>query len=142
MQVIDGHTFYAWCRDSQGARRRVDTALVGRQPEGTWLLVFMGVAREVLDAGSAALMNDALQALSMVMAGETEVDHLFPDLVGREPPLPDHLQHLVEMQGEGREAGDVGAGLAREQGRSHAQSRGRPAASAPSVATDGDDEPC
>jgi len=100
MQVIDGHSLYAWCRDSQGERRRVDTALVGRQPEGAWLLVFMGTAREVLDADSAAMMNDALQALSMVMAGETEVDHLFPDLVGREPPLPEHLRHLIETPGE------------------------------------------
>jgi len=105
MQVTDGHSLYAWCCDSQGARRRVDTALVGRQPEGTWLLVFMGVAREVLDAGSAALMNDALEALSRVMAGETEVDHLFPDLAGREPPLPEHLRHLVETPGAGRETG-------------------------------------
>ena len=100
MQVIDGHSFYAWCRDSQGQRRRVDTALLGRQAEGTWLLVFMGVAREVLDADSAARMRDALEALSRVMAGETEVDHLFPDLVGREPPLPEHLCHLVDPQGK------------------------------------------
>jgi hydrogenase expression/formation protein HypC len=98
MQVIDGHTFYAWCRDSQGERRRIDTALLGRQAEGNWLLVFMGVAREVLDADNAAMMSDALEALSRVMAGETEVDDLFPDLVGREPPLPEHLRHLVDTQ--------------------------------------------
>ena len=101
MQVIDGHSLYAWCCDSQGARRRVDTAMVGRQPEGAWLLVFMGVAREVLDADSAAMMSDALEALSRVMAGETEVDHLFPDLAGREPPLPEHLRHLIGTPDKG-----------------------------------------
>jgi len=96
MQVQESHTYFAICADANGQPQRIDTALVGQQPAGTWLLVFLGAAREVLDADTAASMGDALDALSAVMAGETHVDHLFPDLVDREPKLPEHLRHLVK----------------------------------------------
>ena len=96
MQIIESREYFSICRDSSGASQRVDTALTGQQPVGTWLLVFLGAAREVLDPDTAASMGDALDALSAVMAGETNVDHLFADLVDREPPLPEHLRHLVK----------------------------------------------
>lgn len=98
MRVVESHLHYAICEDAQGQRQRVDTALLGQAPVDAWLLVFLGNARERLDADSAATLNNALDALTAVMAGETDVDHLFPDLVGREPPLPEHLQPLVDRQ--------------------------------------------
>jgi len=94
MRVIESHPYYAICDDDQGQSQRVDTALLGQQAVGAWLLVFLGNAREVLDADSATALRNALQALTAVAAGETNVDHLFADLVGREPPLPDHLKPL------------------------------------------------
>lgn len=96
MQIAESHEHFALCRNAAGELQRVDTALVGQQPTGTWLLVFLGAAREVLDAETAATMDAALDALSAVMAGNTNVDHLFTDLVDREPPLPEHLRHLVK----------------------------------------------
>lgn len=87
---------YAWCtRD--GYSERVDMSLVGVQPEGAWVLVFLGSAREVLDAERAAQIDNALQALEAVSKGES-VDAFFADLIDREPPLPDFLKpsHSVE----------------------------------------------
>lgn len=81
MQVIEAGEFSALCR-GHGRSERVDLALVGPQPEGTWLLVFLGAAREVLTAEDAGLIASALEALSAVARGETHLDHLFPDLTG------------------------------------------------------------
>lgn len=91
MQVIEGHDFHAICADGE-QRQRVDTTLVGRTQPGSWLLVFLGAAREVLDAETALLMRDAVAALGQVMAGNHQVEHLFADLVDREPELPAHLR--------------------------------------------------
>jgi hypothetical protein len=54
--------------------------------------VFLDAAREVITARDAAKIGDALKALALVMQGETSVDHLFADLIGREPELPEHLK--------------------------------------------------
>jgi hydrogenase-1 operon protein HyaF/hydrogenase expression/formation protein HypC len=35
-----------------------------------------------------------------VMQGETLVDHLFADLVGREPELPAHLKNMLPKPSE------------------------------------------
>ena len=66
MQVIEAGEFSALCRGSTGTEQ-VDLILVGPQPEGSWLLVFLGTA---------------LEALSAVARGETDVDQFFPDLTG------------------------------------------------------------
>lgn len=84
MQVIEAGEFSALCR-GQDRVERVDLALVGSQPEGTWLLVFLGAAREVLTPEDADLIASALEALSAIARGETNVDHLFPDLAGDHP---------------------------------------------------------
>ncbi len=91
MRVAEVGQGYAWCEGRDG-RRRVDTLLVGEVLVGTWLLVFLGSAREVLQADEARRIGDALEALNLAMQGETSVDHLFADLVEREPQLPDFLQ--------------------------------------------------
>ncbi len=70
----------------------IDMALVGDQPVGTHVLVFLGAAREVLDPLCAAQIADALEAMERVMAGDGNIDHLFADLIGREPQLPEHLR--------------------------------------------------
>lgn len=85
----DGHR--AECRTHEGALRRVDLALVGPQPPGTWLLVHLDTAREVLDAGRAAAIGSALAALAAALAGQP-VEGLFADLEDRSPPLPPHLR--------------------------------------------------
>jgi hydrogenase expression/formation protein HypC len=91
MQVISAGPGYADCR-GMGEQRRVDTLLVGDQPAGSWLLVSLDSARELLSAERAAQIRQALQALEMAMRGDAGVDHLFADLIDREPQLPAHLQ--------------------------------------------------
>ncbi len=72
--------------------RDIDLALVGEQPAGAWVLVFLDAAREVITAEQAQKTHDALKAVALVMQGETSIDHLFADLIGREPELPPHLK--------------------------------------------------
>ena len=45
--------FTALCRGAQG-EETIDLSLVGPQPPGTWLMTFLGAAREVIDADTAA----------------------------------------------------------------------------------------
>lgn len=73
----------------------IDMALVGDQPVGTHVLVFLGAAREVLDAELAGQIADALEAMDRVMAGDSNIDHLFADLINREPQLPEHLRQVA-----------------------------------------------
>ncbi len=62
----------------------------GRRPPGG-VLVFLGAAREPLEQAYALRIRDALAALHVAAAGDA-FDHLFPDLIGREPQLPEHLR--------------------------------------------------
>ncbi len=81
MQVAESGPGYAIC-DYRGARRRIDTMLVGDQPTGSWLLVFIDAAREVISAQDARKITDALSALDAVMAGSpVDIDHLFADII-------------------------------------------------------------
>lgn len=45
----------------------------------------------MITAETARQVNDALQALELVSSGTDSIDHLFADLVDREPVLPDFL---------------------------------------------------
>lgn len=81
----------AWC-EGRGERKRVDMLLTGRQPLGSWVLEFHGVAQRVLDEDEARATNAALDALEAVMRGESDVDAYFADLAGRDPELPAHLR--------------------------------------------------
>ena len=94
MQVVEPRDGFAVCR-SQDELHRIDTLLVGEQPAGTWLLTFLGSAREVLTPRDAAQILDALQAVQLALQGDGNVDHLFQDLVDREPELPGHLRKTL-----------------------------------------------
>jgi hydrogenase assembly chaperone HypC/HupF len=93
MRVLAVDGVWALCADGCDAQRRerVDLRLVGAQPPGTWLLVFFGAAREVIDELRAMQTLDALAALRAVQQGQP-VEHLFADLIDREPELPDFLR--------------------------------------------------
>jgi hydrogenase assembly chaperone HypC/HupF len=72
----------------------VDMALIGDQPEGTWILTFLDAGREVISAEQARDVQNALEAVSSAVTGNgvADIDHLFADLVNREPELPAHLR--------------------------------------------------
>ncbi|MDO6460941.1 HypC/HybG/HupF family hydrogenase formation chaperone [Granulosicoccaceae sp. 1_MG-2023] len=91
MQVIDSDGFNARCRNGDDIET-VDTCLVGPADAGQWLLVHLGAARQLLSETEAHNIRNALNAVSAVMNGEHAIDHLFADLIDREPQLPPHLQ--------------------------------------------------
>lgn len=100
MQVVKTAEGYALC-EVDGEIRRIDTMLIGEQQAGTWLLTFLDTAREVLSEEKAQQIREALQALELTMRGEAGVDHLFADLVEREPQLPDFLRPAANEQTPG-----------------------------------------
>lgn len=91
MQVVSCDSQMALCQQGDRAEQ-VDIGLVGQQPRGTWLLVFLGAAREVMAEDVALKTLNALKAMEAIAGGDTDIDHLFADLVNREPALPEHLR--------------------------------------------------
>lgn len=64
----------------------VNMMLTGPQPEGTWVLNFLGSAREVLSEDDALKIDKALDGLAALMNsdGPVDIDKYFPDLVNNE----------------------------------------------------------
>lgn len=91
VQVIESGEHFARCLGRDGAEVRIDLALVGPQPPGTWLLTFLEAAREIIEPERAAAINAALAALSAAHDGATDFSAFFADL-DREPQLPDFLR--------------------------------------------------
>ncbi|GAB4356317.1 MAG: hypothetical protein Kow0026_16010 [Oricola sp.] len=91
MQVIESGAGRATCRARDGDHV-VDMSLVGAVEPGNWVMVFLGAARETLTEEAARQSADAIEALEMAMRGEGGFEHLFGDLIDREPELPDFLR--------------------------------------------------
>lgn len=91
MQIIESRGDAALC-SYRGQQTLIDMMLVGEQEAGTWLLVFLNTAREVISAEHAKQIADALEAMRLAMQGHTDVDHLFADLIDRQPQLPEFLR--------------------------------------------------
>ena len=81
MQVVEPGEFVAVCQGLNG-EERVNMMLTGPQPKGTWVLNFLGSAREVLSEKDAMNINRALEGLNAIMKGEPDVDidSYFPGL--------------------------------------------------------------
>lgn len=90
MTVLDGDDFSALC-EWRGETRRVSTLLIGRQPSGARLLVHVDSAIRVLDDAEAEAIGRALDGLAAAAEGRA-FEHLFADLIDREPELPAHLR--------------------------------------------------
>ena len=69
MKVFRIEPGHAWVA-GRGEVKRIDTALVGDCDEGDWLLVFLGAARERIDATRAAEVNAVLDLVQDAMNGE------------------------------------------------------------------------
>ncbi len=93
MQVIS-QTGEAQARcDYRGDQQDIDIRLVGDVEPGEWLMTFLGAARERMDEVSAKRALSAIAAVEAIMnGGEVDIAAAFPDLVDREPQLPEHLQ--------------------------------------------------
>lgn len=82
---------YGICCRHNGETTRLDLRLVAPVETGSWVLAFMDAARSTLPEEEALRVANALEAVELAMRGES-VDHLFADLIDREPELPDFLQ--------------------------------------------------
>ncbi len=98
MKVVHCDGLVAVC-ESEGQQQQVDMSLIGALNSGSWVLVFLGAAREQITEQRARETADAITALRSVMRGETvDMDSLFADLMQSEPQLPEHLQIKTEEQ--------------------------------------------
>jgi hydrogenase expression/formation protein HypC len=91
MQIIEQREYTALCRGRSG-EQEINTIITGPQPEGAWILSFLGSAREVITAEDARRIQDAMDAVDAVMRGEDiDIDAYFPDLArpGRKPGTVD-----------------------------------------------------
>lgn len=81
VKVVKPGEFMALCRGRNG-EEQVNMMLVGPQPEGTWVLNFLGSAREVLTEDDARNIDKALDGLTAIMSGESDIniDAYFPGL--------------------------------------------------------------
>ncbi len=81
VQLIESNDLMALCRGRNG-EEQVNMMLIGAQPEGRWVLNFLGSAREVLSEQDALNINKALDGLHAIMTGEADVDidSYFPGL--------------------------------------------------------------
>jgi hydrogenase expression/formation protein HypC len=58
--------------------------LIGSQPVGTWVVNFLGSAREIISEEEAITLNKALDGMSEMMAGnEIDMEHYFPENTGQ-----------------------------------------------------------
>lgn len=101
MQVIEMRETHALC-EANGKKELIDMILVGDQIPGTWILNFLGGAREVITPDNAQRISQALSALDQIMNGEIggmnghqKIDSLFADIIEDGPRLPPHLQAQV-----------------------------------------------
>ncbi len=96
MEVLEVRGTLATCRGRQGTVT-LDAALVAPLVPGEWVMTFLGAARAKLSADEAERIGLALDALDAIQRGElTDFAAFFPDLVDREPQLPEHLREQVE----------------------------------------------
>jgi hydrogenase expression/formation protein HypC len=90
MTVLEGDSSTALC-ERRGEIRQVSMLLVGAVPAGSPVLVHLGSAVRVLTAAEARQIDDALDGVAAALAGQP-FEHLFADLIDREPELPDFLR--------------------------------------------------
>jgi hydrogenase expression/formation protein HypC len=80
-QVVawEGEGDFAWV-ERHGERECLNMMLVGPQPVGTWVLSALGFAKEVVEPGELALIEEALEALAASLDGDYDPERFFSDL--------------------------------------------------------------
>jgi hydrogenase expression/formation protein HypC len=84
MRVVafEGDGDLAWV-ERAGRRELVNMMLIGPQPLGAWVLTSLGLAKEVVEAGQLALIEEALAALAASLEGDYDASRYFADLQPR-----------------------------------------------------------
>jgi len=77
--AVEGDGDFAWV-ERAGRRELVNMMLVGPQPPGVWVLTSLGLAREVVEPGQLALIEEALTALAASLESDYDQSSYFGDL--------------------------------------------------------------
>lgn len=83
LSVRPGHALV----EGRGLRLSVDTALVGDCTPGQWLLVFLGSARERLDARRAAEINATLDLVECLAPADQAASFVLPSSLAQDDLL-------------------------------------------------------
>jgi hydrogenase expression/formation protein HypC len=94
MRVLEVEGFAALATDGRHSET-IDLSLTGPVPEGSWVLTFLGAAREIITEDQAQKIGNALDGLRSLMAGG-DLGDAFADLEARAPQLPPHLQAAMD----------------------------------------------
>lgn len=73
VQIVKSGECISTCTGRNGVEQ-VNMMLVGPQPVGTWVLNYLGSAREVLTEIDALNIDKALDGLAAIMSGESDID--------------------------------------------------------------------
>ena len=76
VQIVEAGEFVSIGRGLNGDEQ-VNMMLIGSQPVGTWVLNFLGSAREVLSEQDALNINRALESLQAIRSASNTVDDEF-----------------------------------------------------------------
>jgi hydrogenase expression/formation protein HypC len=90
MRILEAQGIVGLAQDGDRAET-IDLSLTGAVAPGTWVLTFLGAAREVLDEAEALKIRAAIDGLRSLMAGG-DLGDAFADLEARAPELPPHLR--------------------------------------------------
>lgn len=93
MRIVEGDDVSALC-ERRGEQRRVSMLLLGEQAVGSLVLVHIDTAVRLLDEAEAKQIDDALDGVEAALEGR-DFEHLFADLIDREPQLPDFLREVA-----------------------------------------------
>lgn len=81
MRVLEGGEVAALC-EGRGERQRINMMMVGDCPPGSWVLTFLGVARDRLTEEEAGEINQTLDEIEAVLHGDFGFEGRLPDFTG------------------------------------------------------------
>ncbi len=81
MRVMEGGEVAALC-EGRGERQRINMMMVGGCPPGSWVLTFLGVARDRLTEEEAREINQTLDEIEAVLRGDSGFEGRLPDFAG------------------------------------------------------------
>ncbi len=82
MRVLEGGEVVALC-EGRGERQRINMMMVGDCPPGSWVLTFLGAARDRLTEEEAREINQTLDEIEAVLRGDFGFEGRLPDFAGR-----------------------------------------------------------
>lgn len=72
MRVVESGEATALCEGRSG-RQRINMLMVGPCPAGSWVMTFLGVARDILTEEDADHINRTLDGLEAVLRGDFDL---------------------------------------------------------------------